>query len=239
MNAMKFHESSTFSDVLASTCSQTTASAGSPGAYCSARSAASEIWLSMYSIAIEPVPVDLQLAQVAEDHAGVLARHVAQDHVALRLPRRAAQDDHVADRSVARSAARAPAPTCPRRRRSADGPRAQASYGARLGAELSSDALLLLAARACRRSARRNAGVSIMDDQLLLDEQDAGGRRPPHEALPLARRGPVARVGLLGPDRAAPGQAAQAAASTPPRRPRRSTSSRTSTGWCSRPPGTA
>ena len=54
MNATKLPDSSTFSDVAASTCSHTTASDGAPGANFSARSAASEIWLSMNSIAIEP-----------------------------------------------------------------------------------------------------------------------------------------------------------------------------------------
>ena len=47
-------------------------------------SAASEICESMSSIAIEP-SVDLELAQVADDHARVLAGDVAEDHVALGL----------------------------------------------------------------------------------------------------------------------------------------------------------
>ena len=54
MNSRKLAESSVFSEVRASTSSQTTASEGMPLAACSARSAASEIWESMSSIAIEP-----------------------------------------------------------------------------------------------------------------------------------------------------------------------------------------
>ena len=51
---MKLAENSVFSEVRASTSSQTTASDGAPFAAISARSAASEIWESMSSIAIDP-----------------------------------------------------------------------------------------------------------------------------------------------------------------------------------------
>ena len=54
MKSRKLAESSVFSEVRASTSSQTTASEGAPAAAFSARSLASEIWESMSSIAIEP-----------------------------------------------------------------------------------------------------------------------------------------------------------------------------------------
>ena len=84
MNSTKPRESSAFSLVLASTCSQTTASDGRPGADFSAASAASEMEVSICSIAIEPGAWDVELAQVAEDDARLLARDVAEDHVAVR-----------------------------------------------------------------------------------------------------------------------------------------------------------
>ena len=89
-------ESSMFSEVRASTSSQTTASPGRPSAAFSAASATSEIAESMSSIAIEPSRVDVELAQVGDDHARVLAGDVAEDHVALGLARRALEVDHVA-----------------------------------------------------------------------------------------------------------------------------------------------
>jgi hypothetical protein len=54
MKSRKLAESSVFSEVRASTSSQTTASEGIPEAARSARSAASEIWESMSSIEIDP-----------------------------------------------------------------------------------------------------------------------------------------------------------------------------------------
>ncbi len=54
MNAMKEADNSVVSDVRASTSSQTTASEGSPAAASSAWSKASEIAVSMVSIAIDP-----------------------------------------------------------------------------------------------------------------------------------------------------------------------------------------
>jgi hypothetical protein len=54
MNSTKLNESSVFSEVRASTSSQTTASEGSPGAAFSAATAASESAVSMCSTAIEP-----------------------------------------------------------------------------------------------------------------------------------------------------------------------------------------
>ena len=74
-----------FSEVRASTSSQTTASPGAPTAALSASLAASEIWESISSIAIEPSRWIVELLQVADDHAGVLAGDVAEDHVALGL----------------------------------------------------------------------------------------------------------------------------------------------------------
>ena len=61
MKSEEVAESSVFSEVRASTSSQTTASAGSPAPRCSARSAASEICESICSIAIEPSLVDPEL----------------------------------------------------------------------------------------------------------------------------------------------------------------------------------
>ena len=54
MNARKVPESSTFSLVRASTSSHTTASAGAPLACSTARSACSEIWVSISSSVIAP-----------------------------------------------------------------------------------------------------------------------------------------------------------------------------------------
>jgi hypothetical protein len=51
---MKLADSSMFSDVRVSTSSQTTASVGMPSAAISARLAASEIWESTSSMAIDP-----------------------------------------------------------------------------------------------------------------------------------------------------------------------------------------
>ena len=78
----------------------------------SARSAASEICESICSIAIEPSRAIAELLQVADDHAGVLAGDVAEDHVARRLARRARQVDQVAGR---RRRARAGRATCSER----------------------------------------------------------------------------------------------------------------------------
>ena len=49
-----------------------------------------------------------------------------------------------------------------------------------------------------------------MDDQLLLNEQDAAAVDRHMRQLPPARRRPAARVGVLGPDRAEAGPAQQA-----------------------------
>ena len=54
MNATKLAVSREDSEVRAPTSSQTTASPGSPGARFSASSTASEMWVSLLSIAIEP-----------------------------------------------------------------------------------------------------------------------------------------------------------------------------------------
>ena len=98
MKARKLAFSSTFSEVRASTSSQTTASPARPWAARSASSAATEICESISSSEIEPLQRDVELAQVADDHAGVLAGDVAEDHVALRLLRRPRQEDEVRDR---------------------------------------------------------------------------------------------------------------------------------------------
>ena len=85
MNARKLTDSSRLSEVRASTSSQTTASDGAPARACSAASAAVEIARVDRSRAIEPRSVEPELLEVADDHAGLLARDVAQDHVALGL----------------------------------------------------------------------------------------------------------------------------------------------------------
>ena len=94
MNATNDADSSTFSLVRASTSSHTTASAGAPLACSTARSARSEIWVSISSRVIEPSRAIPSSLEVGDDHARVLARDVGQDHVAggvARASRRAAR----------------------------------------------------------------------------------------------------------------------------------------------------
>ena len=98
MKARKESDSSELSDVRASTSSHTTASAGAPRAASTATSPAREMCVSTSSSTIAPVVVDAQLAQVGDEHAGVLARHVGQDQVAVRAPRGPGQADDVAGR---------------------------------------------------------------------------------------------------------------------------------------------
>jgi hypothetical protein len=90
MNRTKLTDSSVCSDVRASTSSQTTASDGRPGAAFSAASAASEMAVSMCSTAIDPT-----FGMSSSFRSLVLARDVAQDHVALRLQGRAVEVDDV------------------------------------------------------------------------------------------------------------------------------------------------
>ena len=85
-----------FSEVRASTSSQTTASEGAPRAASSACSAVYgdervDVLHRDRALAVDP-----ELLQVADDHAGVLAGDVAEDHVALRLVGGARQVDQVA-----------------------------------------------------------------------------------------------------------------------------------------------
>ena len=94
----KLPPSSVLSEVRASTSSQTTASDGAPRAARSARSAASEICESICSSAIEPSRGDAELLEVVDQHAGVLAGDVAEDHVAGGLARGAGEEDQVAGR---------------------------------------------------------------------------------------------------------------------------------------------
>ena len=95
MKARKLAESSALSEVWSSTVSQTTASAGEPTATSSARRAASETSAEIGSSAIEPVPVEPELAQLGDDEAGVLARDVAEDEVAGGPLGRALEPDEV------------------------------------------------------------------------------------------------------------------------------------------------
>ena len=98
MNATKLIDSSVFSLVRCSTSSQTTASEGRPGAAFSA---------AVGRVRDRGVHVldrdradlrDLQLLEVADDHARVLARDVAEDHVAVGLVGGAVQVHDVEDR---------------------------------------------------------------------------------------------------------------------------------------------
>ncbi len=84
----KTPESSTFSFVRCSTSSQTTASAGAPGAWRSASSAKRAIAVSISSRLIDPSSCTLEVLEVVQDHARVLARDVAQDQVAVGPLRR-------------------------------------------------------------------------------------------------------------------------------------------------------
>ena len=73
---------------------------------------------------------------------------------------------------------------------------------------------LLIALRAAaprRGGGRAERGRLDHGRPAAAQRAGSGRRRPPHEPLRLARRRPPARLGLLGPDRAAPGQAPQAA----------------------------
>ena len=117
-------DSSVFSEVRGSTSSQTTrvARRARCGA-CSACVGNLGDRESICSIAIEPSVVDVELAQVGDDHAGVLAGDVAEDHVALGLARGSLEEDQVADRRGVRRAGRARARTGGWGRRSAGGPR--------------------------------------------------------------------------------------------------------------------
>ncbi len=87
-----------FSEVRASTSSQTTASEGKPAAAFSARTAASETSESMCSIAIEPSWWTSSSFRSLDDHARVLAGDVAEDHIALGLLRGALEVDEIDDR---------------------------------------------------------------------------------------------------------------------------------------------
>ena len=71
-----------------------------------------------------PLGVDVELSQVGDEHARVLAGHVAEDHVALRLARSALEVDQVADRPECPRAGRARARTGRPGPRSACGPSA-------------------------------------------------------------------------------------------------------------------
>ena len=82
----------------ASTSSQTTASDGRPLALRIAASACSEIVGVDLEQAIEPSRSRPRPREVGDHHAGVLARDVGQDQVAVRAPRRVRQVDDVADR---------------------------------------------------------------------------------------------------------------------------------------------
>ena len=84
-----------FSEVLASTSSQTRRRRR-PAAASSARSA-SEIRVDVLH-RDRALVLDPELLQVADDHAGVLPRDVAEDHVALGLLRGPFEVDQVADR---------------------------------------------------------------------------------------------------------------------------------------------
>ncbi len=65
---------------------------------------------------------DVHLPQVVDDHAGVLAGDVAEDHVAVGLAGGAGEDDQVARWTPSPPAGRRPSPTDPAGRRSAGGP---------------------------------------------------------------------------------------------------------------------
>ena len=95
MNARKVTESSALSEVRASTCSQTTASAGDPFAACSARTAASEIVVSTSPITMLPCFPEAERPELLDHDARVLPGDVAEDHVPARLERRAGQVDDV------------------------------------------------------------------------------------------------------------------------------------------------
>ena len=97
MKARKLAESSMFSDVRDSTSSQTTASVGSPSAAFSASSGRSGDLRVDVLHRDRSLLVDLQLAQVGDDHARVLARDVAEDHVALGPLGGALEEDQVGD----------------------------------------------------------------------------------------------------------------------------------------------
>ena len=101
MKARKLAESSMFSEVRASTSSQTTASEGSPaGRLLGPLRGLGDLRVDVLH-RDRALAVDPELPQVADDHARVLARDVAQDHVALGPLGRALEVDQVADRGRA------------------------------------------------------------------------------------------------------------------------------------------
>ena len=97
MNATNPSDSSVFSLVRGSTSSQTTASEGRPGAaFSAAHGGVRDRGVDVLDRDRADAR-DLELLQVGEDHARVLARDVAQDHVALGLLGGAVQVHHVDD----------------------------------------------------------------------------------------------------------------------------------------------
>ncbi len=97
MNARKLPESSTFSEVLDSTSSQTTASEGRPARSLLGRDRhVGDLRVDVLDRDRAAV-MDPELLQVGDHDARVLAGDVAQDRVALGLSRDAFEDDHVVD----------------------------------------------------------------------------------------------------------------------------------------------
>ena len=97
MNTRNVADSSTCSSVLASTSSHTTASAGAPlrvplGPDGDIGDRGVDL-LQRDRAAV----VDVERLEVGDDHAGVLARDVAHDHVAIRAGGGVREADHVAD----------------------------------------------------------------------------------------------------------------------------------------------
>ena len=100
MNARNPAPSSVCSSVRDSTSSHTTASEGKPGCVLlGPAGAVGELRVDEVE-RDRPLLGDLQLLEVVDDHARVLAGHVGQDHVALGLLRHAREVDHVADRAL-------------------------------------------------------------------------------------------------------------------------------------------
>lgn len=95
MKARKLADISMFCEVRASTSSQTTASDGRPLAAFSARHRGGGDLRVDVLHRDRPFAVDLELAQVGDDHARVLSGDVAEDHVALGLAGSPLEEDHV------------------------------------------------------------------------------------------------------------------------------------------------
>jgi hypothetical protein len=98
MKARKLPDSSALSDVRCSTSSQTTASAGEPDAWTlGGTRGVGDRGLDRLQ-RDRSAPLEPRAAQVLDDHAGILPRHVGEDEIAVG-PRGGARDaDDVDDR---------------------------------------------------------------------------------------------------------------------------------------------